>query len=40
MAPYFAAVAEWYEALHIGQPGATLHDIVARRLGTHSSASS
>jgi Xaa-Pro aminopeptidase len=33
VAPYFAAVAEWYEALHIGQTGATLHEIVARRLG-------
>ncbi len=31
--PYFAAVAEWYEALHIGQVGGTLHDIIARRLG-------
>ena len=33
VAPYFAAVAEWYAALHIGQTGGTLHDIVARRLG-------
>jgi Xaa-Pro aminopeptidase len=31
--PYFEAVAEWYEALRIGQTGATLHDIVERRLG-------
>ena len=33
VAPYFAAVAEWYAALHIGQTGAALYDIVARRLG-------
>jgi Xaa-Pro aminopeptidase len=33
VAPYFAAVAEWYGALHIGQTGGTLHDIVARHLG-------
>ena len=31
--PYFEAVAEWYGALRIGQTGAVLHDIVARRLG-------
>ena len=31
--PYFEAVAEWYGALHIGQTGGTLHEIVARRLG-------
>jgi Xaa-Pro aminopeptidase len=33
VAPYFAAVAEWYAALRIGQTGAELHDIIARRLG-------
>jgi hypothetical protein len=33
VAPYFAAVAEWYAALRIGQTGGTLHEIVARRLG-------
>ena len=33
VAPYFAAVAEWYAALHIGQTGGTLHEIIARRLG-------
>jgi Xaa-Pro aminopeptidase len=33
VAPYYAAVAEWYTALRIGQTGAALHDIVARRLG-------
>lgn len=31
--PYFAAVAEWYGALHIGQTGGALHDIVDRHLG-------
>ena len=31
--PYFAAVAEWYEALHIGQTGGTLQAIVDRHLG-------
>jgi hypothetical protein len=31
--PYFEAVAEWYEALHIGQTGAVLQEIVDRRLG-------
>lgn len=31
--PYFGAVAAWYEALHVGQTGAVLHDIVASRLG-------
>ncbi|MFL5686144.1 MAG: M24 family metallopeptidase [Chloroflexota bacterium] len=30
--PYFAAVAEWYGALHIGQTGGALHDIIERRL--------
>ena len=30
--PYFAAVAEWYEALRIGQTGGALHEIIARRL--------
>ncbi len=33
VAPYFAAIAEWYEALRVGQTGGVLHDIVARRLG-------
>jgi hypothetical protein len=31
--PYFAAVAEWYEALHVGQTGGVLHEIVDRHLG-------
>lgn len=33
VAPYFEAVAEWYAALRVGQSGAVLHEIVARRLG-------
>ena len=33
VAPYFETVAEWYRALHVGQRGAVLHDIVDRRLG-------
>jgi Xaa-Pro aminopeptidase len=33
VAPYFAAVAEWYGALRIGQTGGSLHDIIERRLG-------
>jgi hypothetical protein len=33
VAPYFGAIVEWYEALHIGQTGAALHEIIARRLG-------
>ncbi len=31
--PYFAAVAEWYGALHVGQTGGVLQEIVDRRLG-------
>lgn len=31
--PYFEAVAEWYGALRIGQPGRVLQEIVDRRLG-------
>jgi Creatinase/Prolidase N-terminal domain len=33
VAPYFAAVAEWYGALHVGQVGGALQTIVDRRLG-------
>jgi len=33
VAPYFAAIAEWYGAMRIGVTGGELHDIVARRLG-------
>jgi Xaa-Pro aminopeptidase len=31
--PYFAAVAEWYEALRIGVTGGALHAIIERHLG-------
>ncbi|MCP4248224.1 MAG: hypothetical protein GY778_14355 [bacterium] len=31
--PYFEAVAEWYGALHIGQTGGVLQEIVDRHLG-------
>jgi len=31
--PYFEAVAEWYEALHVGQTGGVLNEIIERRLG-------
>ncbi len=31
--PYFEAVKEWYEALHIGQTGGVLQEIIDRRLG-------
>jgi hypothetical protein len=31
--PYFEAVAEWYEALHVGQTGGVLQEIVDRHLG-------
>ena len=33
VAPYFEAVAEWYGALHVGQVGGELQDIVDRHLG-------
>jgi len=33
VAPYFEAVAEWYEALHVGQTGGTLYEIVHRHIG-------
>lgn len=33
VAPYFEAVAEWYAALHVGQTGAALQEIIDRRLG-------
>lgn len=33
VAPYFAAVAEWYGALRIGQTGGELHAIIERHLG-------
>jgi hypothetical protein len=31
--PYFEAVVEWYQALHVGQKGGALDEIVRRRLG-------
>jgi hypothetical protein len=31
--PYFAAVAEWYRALRVGQTGGVLHAIIDRHLG-------
>ena len=33
VAPYFETVAEWYGALHVGQIGGALQEIVDRRLG-------
>ena len=33
VAPYFEAVAEWYEALHVGQTAGTLYEIVHRHIG-------
>jgi Creatinase/Prolidase N-terminal domain len=32
VAPYFAAVVEWYEALHVGQSGGELQRVVDRHL--------
>ena len=31
--PYFAAIAEWYETLHVGQTGGALFDVIDRHLG-------
>ena len=33
VAPYFEAVAEWLEAIHVGQTGGVLNEIIDRRLG-------
>ena len=33
VAPYFAAVADWYGALHVGQVGGELQAVVERHLG-------
>jgi hypothetical protein len=33
VAPYFEAVAEWYGALHVGQAGGALQEVIDRRLG-------
>jgi hypothetical protein len=30
--PYFAAIAEWYAALHVGQTGGALFDVIDRHL--------
>jgi hypothetical protein len=32
VAPYFEAVSDWYGALHIGQTGGALHEIIHRHL--------
>jgi hypothetical protein len=31
--PYFAAIAEWYGAMHVGQTAGVLYEIIARHLG-------
>src|ERR1035437_8235647 len=31
--PYFEAIAEWYAALHVGQTGGVLQQIIDRRIG-------
>jgi Xaa-Pro aminopeptidase len=33
VAPYFAAIAEWYRTIRVGVTGGELHEIIARRLG-------
>lgn len=33
VAPYFAAIVEWYEALHVGQTGGVLWEVIDRHLG-------
>jgi Xaa-Pro aminopeptidase len=33
VAPYFAAIVEWYETIGIGVEGSVLYDIIHRRLG-------
>jgi hypothetical protein len=33
VAPYFAAIVEWYGALHVGQTGGVLQGIIDRHLG-------
>ena len=30
---YFEAIAEWYGALHVGQTGGALYDVIHRRIG-------
>lgn len=31
--PYYAAIAEWYQTIHVGQTGGALYEIVDRHLG-------
>jgi Xaa-Pro aminopeptidase len=31
--PYFAAIVDWYEAIHVGQSGGALQEIIDRHLG-------
>ena len=31
--PYFEAIAEWYGALRVGQPGGLFHEIIQRHIG-------
>jgi Xaa-Pro aminopeptidase len=31
--PYFEAIAEWYQSIHVGQSGRVLAEIISRRLG-------
>jgi Xaa-Pro aminopeptidase len=33
VAPYFEAIVAWLEALHVGQTGGALHEIIDRHLG-------
>jgi hypothetical protein len=33
VAPYFAAIVEWLEALHVGQTGGSLQAVIDRHLG-------
>lgn len=33
VAPYFAAVAEWYATIGVGVPGGALSEVIGRRLG-------
>lgn len=33
VAPYFEAIAAWYEALHVGQTGGVLQEVIDRHLG-------
>lgn len=33
VAPYFEAIAAWYGALHVGQTGGALHEVIHGRIG-------